>query len=365
MNIKEIEEKLKGLKEKLNKEIVKLEEDAKKIQKENQSEDKKESLKELEKDSNDLKVEYLGKKSELQELLKEMKNLSNEEKPKAGKIINEYKQEFNQLIYAFLNKVFNLKLNIKLQEESIDITEPVELKIGSTHPIRKIIEEQIKIFTSMGYSVEDGPEIETTKYVFDMLNTPKNHPARDIQDTFYISDDVVLRSHTSSVQVRTMLSKKPPIKIICPGTVYRSDTVDATHSPVFHQLEGLVIDEGITMSDLKGTLEMFVKRLLGKDTKVRFRPHHFSYTEPSAEVDVSCFVCSGKGCSVCKGEGWIELLGCGMVHPKVLEDSGIDSEKYSGFAFGLGIERVAMAKYGITDMRLLYENDVRFLKQFK
>lgn len=216
----------------------------------------------------------------------------------------------------------------------------------------------------MGYSVADGPEVETTYYVFDQLNTPLDHPARDLQDTFYITDDVILRTQTSSVQIRTMENQKPPIKIICPGAVYRSDTPDMTHSPLFHQIEGLVVDKNITMSDLKGTLEMFAKNCLGPNTKIRFRPHHFPYTEPSAEADVSCFVCGGKGCRVCKQEGWIELLGCGMVHPKVLENCGIDPNEYSGFAFGFGVERIAMAKFGIDDLRLLYENDVRFLKQF-
>ncbi len=238
------------------------------------------------------------------------------------------------------------------------------MNFGSIHPITQVIEEVKEIFLGMGYSVADGPEVETTYYVFDQLNTPLDHPARDLQDTFYVTDDVILRTQTSSVQIRTMEQQKPPIKIICPGAVYRSDTPDATHSPLFHQIEGLVVDKNITMSDLKGTLEMFVKNCLGPNTKIRFRPHHFPYTEPSAEADVSCFVCGGKGCRVCKQEGWIELLGCGMVHPKVLENCGIDPNEYSGFAFGFGVERIAMAKFGIDDLRLLYENDVRFLKQF-
>ena len=216
----------------------------------------------------------------------------------------------------------------------------------------------------MGYQIADGPEVELATYNFDKLNTPPDHPARDIQDTFYITDGIVLRSQTSPVQARVMETQKPPIKIICPGAVYRSDSVDATHSPVFHQIEGLVVDKNISMGDLKGTLEMFAKKCLGEKTQIRFRPHHFPFTEPSAEADVSCFVCGGKGCRVCKGEGWIELLGCGMVHPNVLRNCGIDPEIYSGFAFGCGIERIAMAKFGIDDMRLLYENDVRFLKQF-
>ena len=216
----------------------------------------------------------------------------------------------------------------------------------------------------MGYQIADGPEVEKTFYNFDQLNAPVDHPSRDLQDTFYITDDIILRSQTSPVQARVMESQKPPIKIICPGTVYRSDEVDATHSPVFHQIEGLVIDNNISMTDLKGTLEMFAKKCLGENTKIRFRPHHFPFTEPSAEADVSCFVCGGKGCKVCKGEGWIELLGCGMVHPNVLRNCGINPDEYSGFAFGFGVERIAMAKFGIDDLRLLFENDVRFLKQF-
>ena len=238
------------------------------------------------------------------------------------------------------------------------------LNLGSVHPITQIIDEVKEIFLGMGYSIADGPEVETTHYNFDQLNTPADHPARDLQDTFYITEDVILRTQTSPVQARVMENQKPPIKIICPGAVYRSDTLDATHSPVFHQVEGLVVDKNIKMSDLKGTLEAFAVKCLGPNTKVRFRPHHFPFTEPSAEADVSCFVCGGKGCRVCKGEGWIELLGCGMVHPKVLENCGINSEEYSGFAFGFGVERIAMAKFGIDDLRLLYENDVRFLKQF-
>ena len=230
--------------------------------------------------------------------------------------------------------------------------------------IKQIIDEVKEIFLGMGYKIADGPEVEKAIYNFDKLNTPPDHPARDIQDTFYVTEDIVLRSQTSPVQARVMETQKPPIKIICPGTVYRSDSVDATHSPVFHQIEGLVIDKNISMTDLKGTLEMFAKKCLGENTKIRFRPHHFPFTEPSAEADVSCFVCGGKGCKVCKGEGWIELLGCGMVHPNVLTNCGIDPEVYSGFAFGFGVERIAMAKFGIDDMRLLFENDIRFLKQF-
>ena len=236
--------------------------------------------------------------------------------------------------------------------------------LGSRHPISKVDERLKEIFMGMGFSVVEGPEVELDYYNFEALNIPKNHPARDTQDTFYINDDVVLRSQTSPVQVRVMEKTKPPIRIISPGKVYRSDAVDATHSPVFHQMEGLVIDKGITMGDLKGTLELFIKELYGSEAKIRFRPHHFPFTEPSAEVDVSCFVCGGEGCRVCKGEGFIEILGAGMVHPKVLRQCGIDPEVYSGFAFGLGLERIVMRSYGIDDMRHLYENDLRFLKQF-
>ena len=253
----------------------------------------------------------------------------------------------------------------KLEHEKIDVTMPgKKVNLGSVHPITQIIKDMEEIFIGMGYEIADGPEVELATYNFDKLNTPQDHPARDIQDTFYVTDDIVLRSQTSPVQARVMETQKPPIKIICPGVVYRSDSVDATHSPVFHQIEGLVVDKNISMGDLKGTLEMFAKKCLGEKTQIRFRPHHFPFTEPSAEADVSCFVCGGKGCRVCKGEGWIELLGCGMVHPNVLRNCGIDPEVYSGFAFGCGIERIAMAKFGIDDMRLLYENDVRFLKQF-
>lgn len=314
---------------------------------------------------NDLRVKYLGKKGELTEILRGMGKLSPEERPKVGSLVNEVRDEIEQIIVKKENELKEIELVQKLKTEKIDVTMPgKDLKIGSKHPITQIIDEVKEIFLGMGYKIADGPEIETTHYNFDQLNTPADHPARDLQDTFYITEDVILRTQTSPVQARVMENQKPPIKIICPGAVYRSDAVDATHSPVFHQIEGLVVDKNITMADLKGTLEMFAKNCLGENTKIRFRPHHFPFTEPSAEADVSCFVCGGKGCRVCKGEGWIELLGCGMVHPKVLENCGIDPKEYSGFAFGFGVERIAMAKFGIDDMRLLYENDVRFLKQF-
>lgn len=314
---------------------------------------------------NDLKVKYLGKKGEFTLVLRGMGELSPEERPVVGSLVNQARDEVEGLIDEKQKTLKKQEMNAKLETEKIDVTMPSNSnKIGSIHPITKIIDEVKEIFIGLGYEIADGPEIETCFYNFDQLNTPIDHPARDLQDTFYITDDIVLRSQTSPVQARVMESTKPPIKIICPGTVYRSDSVDATHSPVFHQIEGLVIDKNITMADLKGTLEIFAKKCLGENTKIRFRPHHFPFTEPSAEADVSCFVCGGKGCKVCKKEGWIELLGCGMVHPNVLRNCNIDPNEYSGFAFGFGVERIAMAKYGIDDMRLLYENDVRFLKQF-
>ena len=331
---------------------------------------KKQSIKEIEncttqKELNELKVKYLGKKGELTTVLRGMGALAPEERPIIGSLVNQVRDKLNEL---FTEKEENFKkkeLEKRLLTEKIDITEPSKkIELGSLHPITQIIKEVEEIFLGMGYKIADGPEVEKAIYNFDKLNTPPDHPARDIQDTFYITDDVVLRSQTSPVQARVMENQEPPIKIICPGAVYRSDSVDATHSPVFHQIEGLVVDKDISMTDLKGTLEMFAKKCLGENTKIRFRPHHFPFTEPSAEADVSCFVCGGKGCRVCKGEGWIELLGCGMVHPNVFKNCGIDPDVYTGFAFGFGVERIAMAKFGIEDMRLLYENDVRFLKQF-
>lgn len=338
--------------------------------KEKIAEIEKQSIREIEncttqKELNELKVKYLGKKGELTTVLRGMGALAPEERPIIGSLVNQVRDKLNEL---FAEKEENFKkqeLEKRLLTEKIDITEPSKkIELGSLHPITQIIKEVEEIFLGMGYKIADGPEVEKAIYNFDKLNTPPDHPARDIQDTFYITDDVVLRSQTSPVQARVMENQKPPIKIICPGAVYRSDSVDATHSPVFHQIEGLVVDKNISMTDLKGTLEMFAKKCLGENTKIRFRPHHFPFTEPSAEADVSCFVCGGKGCRVCKGEGWIELLGCGMVHPNVFKNCGIDPDVYTGFAFGFGVERIAMAKFGIEDMRLLYENDVRFLKQF-
>ncbi len=338
--------------------------------KEKIAEIEKQSIQEIEncttqKELNELKVKYLGKKGELTTVLRGMGALSPEERPVIGSLVNQVRDKLNELFTEKEETFKKKELEKRLLTEKIDITEPSKkIELGSLHPITQIIKEVEEIFLGMGYKIADGPEVEKAIYNFDKLNTPPDHPARDIQDTFYITDDVVLRSQTSPVQARVMENQKPPIKIICPGAVYRSDSVDATHSPVFHQIEGLVVDKNISMTDLKGTLEMFAKKCLGENTKIRFRPHHFPFTEPSAEADVSCFVCGGKGCRVCKGEGWIELLGCGMVHPNVFKNCGIDPDVYTGFAFGFGVERIAMAKFGIEDMRLLYENDVRFLKQF-
>lgn len=313
----------------------------------------------------DLRVKLLGKKGELTAILKQMGQLSAEERPVIGQLANDVR---TALEAAITEKSAALKAGLleqRLKLESVDVTMPGERhESGKRHPLNIVLEDLKGIFRGMGYTVVDGPEVEETKYVFDMLNTDEGHPARDPQDTFYITDKILLRTQTSSVQIRTMLKEKPPIAIISPGRVYRSDAVDATHSPIFHQCEGLVIDKKIRFSDLKGTLEIWAKRLYGENVKLRFRPHHFPYTEPSAEVDLQCFKCGGKGCPLCKGEGWIEMLGSGMVHPQVLINCGIDPNEYSGFAFGIGLERIAMMRYNIDDMRLLYENDSRFLSQF-
>ena len=313
----------------------------------------------------ELRVRFLGKKGELTAILKQMGKLSAEERPVVGALANEVREAITQDITARTKELQEAQLQQRLLEETMDVTLPGERPVqGKRHPFEKVLRELKEIFLGMGFDVVSGPEVELDHYNFEMLNMPKSHPARDTQDTFYITENVLLRTQTSPMQIRTMEKTKPPIRIICPGRVYRSDAVDATHSPIFHQIEGLVVDENVTFSDLKGTLEMFIKKLYGEGTRVRFRPHHFPYTEPSAEMDMSCFKCGGKGCSLCKGEGWIEILGCGMVHPKVLENCGIDPEKYSGFAFGVGLERIVMMRYGIDDMRLLYENDLRFLTQF-
>ncbi len=312
-----------------------------------------------------VRVKYLGKKGELTAVLKTMGKLSPEERPKVGQMANEVRE----LITADLEKRNDLlkaaQQEMKLKAETIDVTLPgTKVEIGHKHPLSIVLDEVKEIFLGMGFEVVGGPEVEWDYYNFEALNIPKDHPARDTQDTFYITENMLLRTQTSGVQIRTMENKKPPIRMIAPGRVFRSDAVDATHSPLFHQIEGMAIDEGITMGDLKGTLETFAKKLYGEQTKIRLRPHHFPFTEPSCEIDVSCFKCGGCGCSMCKGEGWIEILGGGMVHPKVLRTGGIDPEKYSGFAFGVGLERIAMFRFGLDDMRLLYENDVRFLDQF-
>jgi phenylalanyl-tRNA synthetase alpha chain len=313
----------------------------------------------------ELRVKLLGKKGELTQILKGMGALSAEERPAFGQMANEVREKIEQKLEQAKNELVRKEQDLRLKAEVIDVTMPGhKCSCGHKHPVTKVTDEIKNIFIGMGYEIAEGPEVELDYFNFEALNIPKDHPAKDEQDTFYINGDILLRTQTSPVQVRVMQNKKPPIRIIAPGRVYRADEVDATHSPIFHQMEGLVVDKGITMGDLKGVLEIFAKELYGSDVKVRFRPHHFPFTEPSAEMDVSCFVCGGKGCRVCKDSGWIELLGCGMVHPKVLEWQGIDPKVYSGFAFGMGLERVVMRKYGISDLRLLYENDVKFLKQF-
>lgn len=314
---------------------------------------------------NEIRVAYLGKKGQLTEVLKGMKDVAPEDRPKVGQMVNETRAAIEEKMEEVKNNLAAKAREAKLKAEVIDVTLPAKKnKIGHLHPNTVALEELEKIFVGLGYEVVEGPEVEYDYYNFEALNIPANHPAKDEQDTFYINRNMVLRTQTSSVQVHIMENEKPPIRIISPGRVFRSDEVDATHSPSFHQVEGLVIDKNVTFADLKGTLQEFAKELFGADTKVKFRPHHFPFTEPSAEMDVTCFKCGGKGCRFCKGEGWIEILGCGMVHPHVLEMSGIDPEEYTGFAFGVGLERIALLKYEIDDMRLLYENDDRFLSQF-
>ena len=313
----------------------------------------------------ELRVRFLGKKGELTAVMKGMGKLSPEERPVIGQLANEVRSRIEQALEEKKNALEAELQNAKMKRERLDVTMPGRRGAeGGKHPLLTVLDDLKDIFIGMGFTIAEGPEVELDYYNFEALNIPKDHPARDTQDTFYINENLVLRSQTSPVQVRTMENQKPPIRIIAPGRVYRSDAVDATHSPVFHQVEGLVVDKGITMADLKGTLEIFVKKLYGEETRLRFRPHHFPFTEPSAEVDISCFNCGGEGCRVCKGEGWIEILGCGMVHPRVLQNCGIDPEEYSGFAFGIGLERVAMFRYDVDDMRMFFENDVRFLKQF-
>ena len=313
----------------------------------------------------ELRVRYLGKKGEITAMMKQMRDLSPEERPAFGSKVNALRAKAEE---AFAEKTAELReaaLERRLQHERIDVTLPGKsAQLGAVHPLNQVYHEVRDIFAGMGFSVVEGPEVEFDHYNFEMLNIPKDHPARDMQDTFYVSDDIVVRTHTSPVQVRTMLKYKPPIRVICPGRVYRTDDVDATHSPVFNQVEGLYIDKGVTFADLKGVLGEFLRKFYGQSTVTKFRPGFFPVTEPSAEVDATCALCGGKGCPACKGAGMIEVLGCGMVNPRVLENCGLDPEEYSGFAFGLGLDRLTNIKYGITDIRLLYENDVRFLRQF-
>lgn len=314
----------------------------------------------------DIKVRALGKKSELMGLLKSTGKLPQEERKEFGAAVNAVKAEIEKLIEETGKTLKQEEMRFKLALEKIDVTEPAkDFHVGVKHPISITIDEISSVFMAMGFSIEEGPEVETVYYNFDALNAEPNHPARDMTDTFYITPKTLLRTQTSPVQARVISREKPPIKIISPGRCFRCDTPDATHSPMFHQVEGLLIDEGITMADLKGTLDSFAHKMFGNSVRTKFRPHHFPFTEPSAEMDVSCFKCGGDGCNVCKGSGWIEILGCGMVHPNVLAAGGIDTEKYTGFAFGMGVERIAMLKYGVDDIRNFYENDMRFINQFK
>ncbi len=347
---------MKGRKIEVKERIAKIESDAK------EALEKIENMQAL----NEAKIKFLGKKSELSSILKEMANLSKEERPIIGGLANKVRKEIEEKIAEKEVLLEKEELTKKLEKESIDITLPsTKIKRGSKHPVNRVIEEIEDLFVSMGYTVESGPELETDRFCFELLNLPQGHPARDMQDSFYITDEYLLRTQTSAVQARTMLAneEKSPIRMICPGKTYRRED-DATHSHQFTQAEGLVIDKDISLADLKGTLEIFAKKIIGENSKLRFRPSYFPFTEPSYEVDISCFKCNGKGCNICKQTGWIEVLGSGMVHPNVLRMCGYDPEKYSGFAFGLGLERIAMFKYGIPDMRYLYANDVRFLEQF-
>lgn len=312
----------------------------------------------------DARVRFLGKKGELTKLLRSMGSLSPEERPVFGKMVNEVRDELEAVWDQREAELFKIEEEHRLKTEALDWTLPGRRPdLGTLHPITLVINEAKRIFTGMGYEVVEGPEVEWDYYNFEALNIPPDHPARDMQDTFFFSEELLLRSQTSSVQIHVMENRQPPIRIIAPGKVYRADA-DMTHSPMFHQIEGLVIDEGITFADLKGTLQLFIERMFGSDAKARFRPSYFPFTEPSAEVDISCIMCGGSGCRVCKDTGWLEILGCGMVDPRVLRGVGYDPDKVSGFAFGMGVERIAMLRYGINDIRLLFENDVRFLKQF-
>lgn len=315
---------------------------------------------------NDVRVAFLGKKGQLTAVLKGMKDVAQEERPVVGQLVNDTRASIEKALEETKKKLEEKAREEQMKREVIDVTLPAKkINMGHRHPNNIALEEVERIFVGMGYEIMDGPEVEYDLYNFEKLNIPANHPAKDEQDTFYINKDIVLRTQTSPVQARVMEQGKLPIRMLSPGRVYRSDEVDATHSPSFHQIEGLVVDKGITFADLKGTLAEFAKELFGPETKTKFRPHHFPFTEPSAEMDVTCFKCGGTGCRFCKGSGWIEILGCGMVHPNVLKVGGVDTEKYTGFAFGMGVERIAMLKYGIDDIRLMYENDMRFIEQFK
>ena len=317
-------------------------------------------------EAEEVRIKVLGKKGQLTEILRSMGKLAPEERKELGLAANQVRADIEKMLDATFEQLSRKAREAKFKAEKIDGTEPGKLyKLGTKHPVTITIEEISRVFKSMGFTLTEGPEVETVFNNFDALNAGPNHPARDWTDTFYVNEEVLLRTQTSPVQVRTLMNQKPPIRVFAPGRCFRCDTPDATHSPMFHQVEGLVVDEGITMSDLKGVLDSFAKQMFGPEARTKFRPHHFPFTEPSAEMDVSCFKCGGKGCKVCKGSGWIEILGCGMVHPNVLKVGGIDTEKYTGFAFGMGVERIAMLKYGIDDIRLLYENDMRFIEQFK
>ena len=317
-------------------------------------------------DTEEIRVRLLGKKGALTEILRSMGKLTPEERKEVGLLANNVRNEIEALLEDKFAQVKNAAREERFRMEKIDVTEPGFVRrLGVKHPLTITIEEISRVFMSMGFSIAEGPEVETVFNNFDALNSGPNHPARDFSDTFYITEDTLLRTQTSPVQVRTLMAKEPPIMVISPGRCFRCDTPDATHSPMFHQVEGLMVDEGITMADLKGTLDSFARQLFGSSVRTKFRPHHFPFTEPSAEMDVSCFKCGGSGCRICKGSGWIEIMGCGMVHPNVLKVGDVDTEKYTGFAFGMGVERIAMLKYGVDDIRLFYENDMRFIEQFK
>ena len=332
---------------------------------------REQALRELEnlhtpKDLEEFRIRVMGKKGSLTELLRGMGSLPADERPKVGQLVNQLRSDLETALAKRETEIQEAIKAKRLQEETLDVTMPGKRPaIGGLHPLNIVLEDMIDIFQSMGFDVVDGPEVETDEYCFEKLNLPKDHPARDMQDTFYITENLLLRTQTSAAQARIMEQRKPPIRIICPGRVYRADEVDATHPPVFHQVEGLVVDKGITMCDLKGVLEQFAHEIYGPETKVKFRPSFFPFTEPSVEVDVTCSECGGKGCRVCKGSGWIEILGAGMVHPRVLAGCGIDPEEYSGFAFGIGLDRLTTTRYKISDIRLLFENDLRFLEQFR